>query len=719
MESTRLRFASLALAAALALTSAPGAQFTTDDTVLPSGLGIDSSTEQVDFGDIDLDGDWDIAVADGGDLGDDQNRCWVNAGGLGGGILGQFDDETDTRFPVVSDASRDVEFADFDGDADLDLYVANHGNIVPQTSRFWVNLGLDQGGALGFYADETDTRWVDIGVAGPSGSSIAPSLLLPGGGFQDWLSDGEFADFDNDGDLDLLHASVGNAHSGLVPSRIFLNDGAGFFKELNPTGQELTTASINNGDHGLWCEGAQQHGTTDATGLECDVATVAVDADVGDLDGDFDLDILLGDRNDDPRVFANRLEGSALAPATGGGTLGFRDVTTASLPLGYAPGNGHYEQELGDLDNDGDLDILGLNWQSSPFPYRDVTLANDGTGSFSNKTVLDLSGADDEEVDCIDYDNDGDLDLFFANFSGTDKLYRNDTVTPGTLDYVKVDLGASYGATSRDADACDTDGDGDYDVVVAADNDDQNEFLRNVTEVPDTHAPYLPTIEDLPDRVASTTPSAVRTHIYDNAPYYITWYNDNQLDLFVDGIEVPHLAVDSSGGQVFRSSLPGSLFGTVSYQFRSEDGYGNVGLSPSAGYASTYGPSFASAYGTGTSGLFGGEPTLAPLSVFFGDAPLYLAVSSGAPAGSVAVVAVGSVADVGGTVLPGIALFHVSGIPLFLHVDTLDATGHAVGVADVPPIPAGVHVYAQGFVLDPTAGGEAFAASKGLDLVSQ
>ena len=51
---------------------------------------------------------------------------------------------------------------------------------------------------------------------------------------------------------------------------------------------------------------------------------------------------------------------------------------------------------------------------------------------------------------------------------------------------------------SQDADACDTDGDGDYDILVAEDAGvagKADTFLLNVTQVPDTHAPVLPLIE--------------------------------------------------------------------------------------------------------------------------------------------------------------------------------------------------------------------------------
>ena len=123
--------------------SPAGAQLFVDGSAdIPQGPLVNAShSENVDFADVDLDGDWDAVFADGGDSGDDQNRLWINSGGLQGGTEGVFVDETVTRFPSLLDDSRDVEFADIDGDGDADLYVSNTSTITNQTNRWLVNQG--------------------------------------------------------------------------------------------------------------------------------------------------------------------------------------------------------------------------------------------------------------------------------------------------------------------------------------------------------------------------------------------------------------------------------------------------------------------------------------------------------------------------------------------------------------------------------------------------
>jgi hypothetical protein len=571
------------------LSGAAQAQFVRNTADIPSGASNSSNTENVDFGDVDLDGDWDAVFADGGDNANDQNRIWINRGP--GANIGKYLDETGARFPAINDQSRDIEFVDFDNDSDLDIYVSNTSVISPQGNRWWTNVGVGTGN----YVDETAARW--IGLNG-SNSSIAASQILGDGTFIDFSCDCDFGDIDNDGDMDLFHSSYGGAFGGQVPSRIFLNDGAGFFTEFNPSGFKLAGQLIQSGNPGLWCEGTQSSDTNNTTGVNCDVASSALDIDLGDIDGDFDLDVLHGAREQRPRMFQNRLEEN-------GGTLGFRDVTAATFPNNWATGNGHYEQEMGDLDGDGDLDIYGLNWQAGGFSFTDITLRNNGNGVYGNLTTLSGSGDDDNEGDFLDYDNDGDLDLFVANFSGQDRLYRNNINGGTNFSFTEV----SFPFNNRialDADCCDVDGDGDYDIIVANDNNAPNYYMENITQVADTHAPYLPNLEQAGNRTAGAAPTVVRVHVYDNAPYYITWYNVTTLTYTVDGSGGATIPALSSGGQIFRAEIPGNLVGTIAYSFTSSDEYGNAGSSAIRNYvASNGGSNFGSSYcaGDGSAGL--------------------------------------------------------------------------------------------------------------------
>jgi hypothetical protein len=541
--------------------------FVNGSAQIPGGSPFNSSyTENVDFADVDLDGDFDAAFADGGDLGNDQNRLWINLGSAQGGTPGFYADETAARLPAITDASRDVEFADFDGDGDVDLDVTNHSSLVAQPCRFWINAGGLQGGSAGFFVDETASRW--LGLGGP-GSSLPPSQVLGSGGFFDYSGDSDYGDLDGDGDLDLVHSSYGGAFGGQVPTRIFLNDGAGAFTEFNPSGFQLPSVNIVNGQPALWAEGLQQANTSNATGLSADIAASALDVDLGDIDGDLDLDLLHGARQEAPRLFTNRLN------ETGAPT--FRDVTGSHFLGSYFGGNGHYEQEMGDFDNDDDLDIYGLNWFNN---FSDETLLNQGDGHFGAMTMLPSSQAVDNEADFGDYDNDGDLDVYVANFSGQDKLYRNGLIPSGVHSFVLATAELpSVTGTALDADWTDIDGDGDYDVMIAHDKNQANVLLRNQSQVADTWPPRAVHLEQAPDRISSAVPTRVRVQVYDNAPYYYTWYANVVLDFRVDGGIWYTLPMRSSGGQVFQGGVPGAMIGLIEYRVRATDRSGNTATS--------------------------------------------------------------------------------------------------------------------------------------------
>jgi hypothetical protein len=560
---------SLARTFGFALLAAPAAAQTFVNTAAKLPANGDD-TENVDFADVDGDGDFDAALAEGGDSGNDQNNLWINRGFEAGGTIGFFADRTATQFPAILDASRDIEFADIDGDGDFDIHVSNHSSFENQPSRWWVNMGGAQGGTQGFFQDQTAARWADLNVAP---TSIAATQLWPLGGFVDWVGDSDFGDLDNDGDLDLVHSSYGGAFSGNVPTRLFLNDGDGVFREFNPSGFRLTGVNIANGNPALWAQGTQQANTTNNTGTNSDIASSALDIDLGDIDGDLDLDLLHGARGEPTRMFRNRLV------ENGGALTSFTDVTTAAFAPNWTTGNGHYEQEMGDCDNDSDLDLCGLNWLVAG-GFNESTMANNGAGFFAANQTLPGSGADDSEADFLDFDNDGDLDIYIANFSGQDRLYRNDFGGAG-FSHSNVTATELPTATrsALDADCADLDDDGDTDVIVANHSDAAEYYFTNESSTPDTHAPRASNLEQAPDRAVGLAPTVVRVQVYDNAAYYETWYIDVVLEYRVAPSGFASTTMHASQGQIWRGEIPGQIAGAIEYRVRATDRNGNVGLS--------------------------------------------------------------------------------------------------------------------------------------------
>ncbi len=706
MQTAHVRFPRHGfLVACLALGSPTSAQtFVEKVGAVPSGIPNNaSSSENVDFADVDLDGDWDAAFADGGDSGNDQNRLWINIGGLQTGPIGSFVDQTSVRFPVLQDDSRDVEFADFDNDGDQDLHVVNTAQIVNQGNRWWTNLGGRQGGTPGFYQDETQARWV--GLDSPNSSISLTLLLMNDDGpitFIDWSCDADFGDIDNDGDMDLVQSSYGGSFGGTVPTRMFLNDGDGYFEEFNPSGFKLTSSVLAPGSPGLWCSGVYTPNTVEADGSECDIATAALDIDFGDHDGDFDLDLLHGELSGLPRMFTNQLEES--------GSLGFHDTTRSSFPLAHASSFGNYEQEWDDLDGDGDLDIHGLNWDG----FSDVLFEGNGDGTFGNKTALPSSNQDANEGDFLDYDSDGDMDLIIANFSGANRLYRNNT-PGGGLDFVDVtdtEIVQTQNAITLDIDAIDLDADGDTDYMTANDNHAANRLFDNVSQLPDVTPASIQNVEAVPGGAASTGADVVRAQVYDNSAYYVTWFNATRLRVSVNGVDLPPFEMRASGGQVFRGEIPANLVGTVEYVVESTDQVGNVGSSAALSYVNT-GPVGASGGGSSPSSL-GSAPALVSLASPFAGEPLYL-LGENVAAGSLGVFLVslgtlpaldlgdGIVLNVGAALVP----------PLVGVADGLGRSLLAIG--SVSPSASGATIHVQYIAADGEAG-STWASSQRLSL---
>ena len=132
-----------------------------------------------------------------------------------------------------------------------------------------------------------------------------------------------------------------------------------------------------------------------------------------DLDGDLDVLLLQGRPLERGGVGlgGHRLFRNDLSPSSGAATLHYTDVTARA---GFASGDYGMGAAVGDYDNDGDPDVYVTNYGPNRL-YR-----NNGDGTFSDVTHAAGAGLDDPRwstsASFSDYDADGDLDLFVANY---------------------------------------------------------------------------------------------------------------------------------------------------------------------------------------------------------------------------------------------------------------------------------------------------------------
>ena len=587
----------------------PGANF----PIARAEFGTDRS-ENIDAGDADNDGDLDVVVANGGDGAGQVDRIFINRGGLQGGEQGTFTDETATRFPGMPAAkSRDIEFADIDGDFDLDVFCAIYGTVPVggAVSRSFRNQGGVQGGSVGYFLEDTDVFWGTL-VSVQLGDQILGGNQGPWRGF---TCDCDFGDLDLDGDVDLFHAGYGPEISGNQPSRVFLNDGTGRFDELWP-----------------WADPA------------ADIQTHTLDIDLVDLDGDFDLDIFNSSRDSQARVFRNDLDAAAM----GWPGSPFTDVTqSALLDQGATQwGNTDYECEPGDVDGDGDFDVWMVNYAS----FQDRLLRNDGGLRFTSMPnwIRGDPDVDENEADFLDYDGDGDLDTFMANFSGVNALYlngladgldydtvglmhRTGTTASGSLASWTETPASGNSSTTLDADAADMDGDGDADLLLANDGNAQNRYLENVLGIPDTHAPSIALLTVQGDK-SDGNDTVIRAQLRDNAAHYVI--NQYPVDLVytVDGGLPNRVAMTSQGGQSFQAVIPGGVNGTISYRVEGHDQGWNAFTSAPISYVQTSsGATTLLSVGEGTPGVFR-RPRLALHGTLQGGTPIAATLRNASPA---------------------------------------------------------------------------------------
>jgi hypothetical protein len=341
-----------------------------------------------------------------------------------------------------------------------------------------------------------------------------------------------FFDYDGDGAIDLYVVNgmtLEEAASGRggAPDQLFRNLGKGEFVEV--------TEEAGLGDRG-WGGGAA----------------------AADYDNDGDIDLLVTNYREDV-LYRNQGDGT------------FSDATRTA---GVSDERWGASAAFGDLDGDGFLDLYVSNyiafdekllekldpkfciWQGIPvmcgpngLPGEvDALYRNRRDGTFEN--VTREAGVYDEEgkglgVTFVDFDDDGDSDIFVANDSTPNYLLRND----GAWKFEDVALVAGvalsmYGKAQAGmgADSGDYDNDGKPDLVVTTFQKDYKALRRN-----EGHGLFT----DVSDAVGLTAPSFEKLGW---GVKLVDLNRDGYLDLFmVNGHVYPE--VDGAGiGESYRQT---------------------------------------------------------------------------------------------------------------------------------------------------------------------
>ena len=182
----------------------------------------------------------------------------------------------------------------------------------------------------------------------------------------------------------------------------------------------------------------------------------------GDYDNDGDLDLAVSLGSGEVRLYRND-----------NGTL-----TSVGTTLGMPQAGSHELRGLswGDFDADGDIDLLG-GATAADKPTK--VLRNDVAKRFVDVAAeigLTIPGRSARQTNWVDYDNDGDLDVYASNRIGDNTLFRNDG---GQFTHVFVGVGPTDPRPTVGACWLDIDADGDLDLYLANQSGATDALWRN------------------------------------------------------------------------------------------------------------------------------------------------------------------------------------------------------------------------------------------------
>jgi hypothetical protein len=360
--------------------NAGGWKFT--DVTESSGLGISGFGMGACSADYDNDGWTDLYVTAVG-----PDKLYRNTG------KGTFTDVSTTAGAGADLWSTSCAFGDIDNDGDVDLYVTRYVDFAVDNNKYctlfenvrsYCHPNVYQGVPDVLYRNNGDGTFTDItreaGIA-KAGNGLGVV----------------FGDYDDDGWIDIY---VANDTS---PNFLFRNKGKGIFEDV-----------------GVWAGVAMGMDGKPLAGMG---------TDMGDIDGDGLLDVFVTNLDGQTHSLYKNLGKGLFANVTFPSGLG--EVT---LPfVGFGTAFLDYDND-GDLDlsvaNGDVIDNVKRLRDNTSYEQLNLLLQNDGAGKFASVGPVSGPGFAVKKASRAlatgDLDNDGDLDILISNVGAAADILRND-----------------------------------------------------------------------------------------------------------------------------------------------------------------------------------------------------------------------------------------------------------------------------------------------------